>query len=43
MENSLRNVYVVSSDGKRFLMNVPTDKATASFIVVLNWTALLNR
>jgi Tol biopolymer transport system component len=39
-----RNRYVVTSDGKRFLMNVPAEEQErTSFRVVLNWPALLKR
>ena len=39
-----RNRYDVSSDGKRFLMNVPVESNQGkSFTVVLNWHALLKR
>ncbi len=40
----LRNRYVVTSDGKRFLMNTLVDERDpASFHVVLNWPTLLKR
>jgi eukaryotic-like serine/threonine-protein kinase len=39
-----RNRYVVTSDGKRFLMNVlAEEQERTSFRVVLNWPALLKR
>jgi hypothetical protein len=38
-----RNTYDVTSDGKRFLMNVLVVQPGKSFTVVLNWTALLKR
>ena len=38
----LRNRYIVTADGKRFLMNAPVEaQERASFRVVLNWPALL--
>jgi hypothetical protein len=40
----LRNRYIVTKDGKRFLMNVlMEDPERASFRVVLNWQGLLKR
>jgi dipeptidyl aminopeptidase/acylaminoacyl peptidase len=36
-----RNRYNVTSDGKRFLLNVLAEEQTSSFTVVSNWTALL--
>jgi dipeptidyl aminopeptidase/acylaminoacyl peptidase len=40
----LRNRYVVTSDGKRFLMNALVEQQEhASFRVVLNWPGLLKR
>jgi Tol biopolymer transport system component len=39
-----RNRYIVSSDGKRFLMNVQSEELEGgSFNVILNWPALLKR
>jgi Tol biopolymer transport system component len=38
-----RNRYIVTADGKRFLMNVLMEEEHASFRVVLNWPALLKR
>jgi eukaryotic-like serine/threonine-protein kinase len=39
-----RNRYIVTSDGKRFLMNALGDEANRrSFTVVLNWPVLLKR
>jgi dipeptidyl aminopeptidase/acylaminoacyl peptidase len=39
-----RNRYLVTSDGKRFLMNaLPEEHESASFRVVLNWPGLLRR
>jgi hypothetical protein len=40
----LRNSYVVSPDGQRFLMLVPADKGKPQPItVVVNWPALLKK
>ena len=40
----LRNRYLVTSDGKRFLMNIlAEEQERAGFTVVLNWPALLKR
>ena len=39
----LKNRYDVSSDGKRFLLNVLAERQAASFTVVLNWPGLLKR
>jgi hypothetical protein len=40
----LRNRYIVTADGKRFLMNVLMEEPErASFRVVLNWPELLKR
>jgi hypothetical protein len=39
-----RSSYVVTSDGKRFLVNMPAEeKESGAFRVVLNWPALLKR
>jgi hypothetical protein len=39
-----RNRYIVTSDGKRFLMNALVEEPErGSFTVVLNWPALLKR
>ena len=39
-----RYTYAVSADGQRFLINTrPEVDASASFTVVLNWTAGLNK
>jgi hypothetical protein len=39
-----RNRYIVSSDGKRFLINVLEQQPEGeSFNVILNWPALLKR
>jgi hypothetical protein len=39
-----RNHYLVTSDGKRFLVNVlAEEQKRADFTVVLNWPALLKR
>ena len=41
---SLRNCYVVSSDGKRFLVNTLMEQQhPANFTLLLNWPALLKR
>jgi hypothetical protein len=40
-EDWRRNRYVVTSDGKRFLMVFAEEQVRASFRVVLNWPALL--
>jgi eukaryotic-like serine/threonine-protein kinase len=38
LSSVLRNRYVVSADGQRFLMNVPaTDRTTEPITVILNW------
>jgi hypothetical protein len=41
----LRNRYVVTSDGKRFLVIMPVEEkeSAPTFRVVLNWPALLKR
>ncbi len=41
LPGTLRNRYDVSSDGKRFLINVLAERPATSFTVVLNWPALL--
>jgi len=38
-----RNRYVVTADGRRFLMLTPVGAESAPFTVVLNWTAGLKR
>ena len=45
MALGFRSQYDVTPDGKRFLINVPTDDATLSsaITVVLNWPAALKK
>jgi hypothetical protein len=39
-----RNRYIVTSDGKRFLMNALVDEPErGSFTVIVNWPTLLKR
>ena len=40
---NVRNSYVPSRDGQRFLVNMLTDTATSPINVVLNWTADLKK
>jgi Tol biopolymer transport system component len=44
MGSGVRNYYMPTADGQRFLVNVPVDTGTASpFVVTLNWTADLKK
>ena len=37
VQSNYRQLYVISPDGQRFLMNTVTEEATLPITVILNW------
>jgi hypothetical protein len=42
-ERATNDIYDVSPDGERFLVNTAVERDTAPITVILNWTAMLRR